>query len=111
MASDDAKRFWGWLDQEAHRRQSAVELRARFSGDPSGQTPLSLVLEQGEPRVRLSPAARALFDRIDPEEVRKRHADPAEGETWLAAFEEARSKELLTPNAACRVVLGPHYRP
>ena len=87
-----------------------MRLRVRFSGDHGATTPVSLFLRDGEPMVLLSPEARALVGQIDSDAITTR-MDATEAARWLAAFNEARHAEVLTPNAACRLLLGPYYRP
>ncbi len=103
--------LWARLTEEEKTRGKAVHLRAVFSGDAAGKTPVTLVLRDGEPRVQLSPEAKALFDCIDPKEVAARHVDEVEASRWVERFNEARHEDLLTPNALCRLLFGPYYRP
>ena len=106
-----APSLWSQLADRPSTGGDPLRLRALFSGDAEGKTPVTLILRDGEPMVELSPEARGLFDRIDPKEVASRFADPNEGAIWLRRFNEARHAELFTPNAACRLLLGPYYRP
>jgi hypothetical protein len=66
----EARLFWRHLAQAQSARGRAVELDARFVGDRDAQTPITIVLEDGEPRARLSPAALALLSTIDVDRIR-----------------------------------------
>ncbi len=111
MATGDANQLWSWLAEQARSRGKPVRLRAHFSADAEGKTPVTLILRDGEPMAEPSPEARALFDRIDPQAIASRYVDPAQGTRWLERFQEARHETLLTPHAACRLLFGPYYRP
>jgi 5-methylcytosine-specific restriction protein B len=106
-----APNLWSRLARKPLVESKAIRLRARFGGDVEGKTPVTLALHDGEWMVELPPETRALFDLMDPREVAGRFADQAEGAVWLRRFNEARQADLLTPNAACRLLLGPYYRP
>jgi MoxR-like ATPase len=106
-----APNLWSRLARKPLVASKPIRLRARFGGDVEGKTPVTLVLRDGDWMVELPPETRALFDLLDPREVVGRFADPAEGAVWLRRFNEARQADLLTPNAACRLLLGPYYRP
>jgi 5-methylcytosine-specific restriction protein B len=105
----EARVMWNRLAQLQGNRGRPVELPARFVGDRDGLTPVPIVLADGRPRVRLSPAAAALFDRIDPAAVTNTITDPTERARWKRRFDEARSKPLLGLNECCRLLLGPTY--
>lgn len=107
----DSTNLWTWLDEQARSRGKVVRLRARFAADAEGATPVTLVIREGEPMVELSPEARALFGRIDPRQVVARFADVEEAGRWEERFKESQRAELLTPNAVCRLLFGPYYRP
>ncbi|MBV9946853.1 MAG: hypothetical protein JOZ69_08405, partial [Myxococcales bacterium] len=111
MAAPEANPLWAWLAEQARARGKPVRFRAHFSGDAESKAPVSLVLNDGEPMVELSPEAKALFDQIDPQAVVSRFADAALAARWLERFNQAREASLLTPNAACRLLLGPYFRP
>ena len=111
MASDDAKRFWTWLAEQERSRGVAVELRARFRADLGGRTPVTLGVRGGEPVARLDPATRGAVGGIDVERIVAQHEDPVQGQRWREAFVEARGRQELSPNAVCRLVLGPLHCP
>src|SRR4051812_15486788 len=111
VSGGESTDLWEWLAGEERARNRRVRLRARFKADANVETPIALLLREGEPRVELSPQAKALFQHINPKEVAERHADKLAGARWLEAFRAALREELLTPNQVCRLLLGPHYRP
>lgn len=111
MATDGARRFWSWLDAQQRARGEPVRLRARFSGDPTARVAVPIEVEAGEPRVRLAGDLRAAYDALDPAEVAAGYEDPEEGKRWRDSFERAGADTWLTLNAACRLILGPRFRP
>ena len=64
--------LWSWLAHQAQAAGLPLELRSRFSADLVAEAPVTLVLEGGEPMAKLSPSAKALFDKIDAEAVAAR---------------------------------------
>ncbi len=78
MAAPDSTHLWSWLADQVLSRGKPLRLRARFSGDVEGKTPVFLVVREGEPMVEPSPEARALFDQVDPQMVVSRFIDQAQ---------------------------------
>lgn len=109
MARDDNKVIWPYLE----RRQAAdpnFALPVRFVGDLNGEAPATLRVEEGEPVVHLSDAARAVFSALDSLAVASRIEDEEDSERWLAEFARLRTASALTPNQACRFLYGPHFQ-
>src|SRR5687768_204416 len=93
--------FWTDLEQRSKTLNRIVELPIRYVADPEDSAPASIVVTPEGPRVQLSAASRDLLLAIKPEEIAARLADPADGASWRATYNDVvGSQRLLSLNEA-----------
>ena len=111
MATESATNFWTRMAELERERHQPFRVEARFAQDGRRATPIQIELSDEGPQAVISDQLAALRDKVDSSSIAARHSDPSDGQTWRAAFEEARQRRQMSLNQACRLVLGPVYVP